>query len=128
MKILLDTHIFYWLATDSSRVAPSLRGFLDDLENEIFFSSVVSWEIAQKRAKGKLHFTGSPAQVAAKMGLSKLAITAEHAEAAAELPPYHFDPFDRLLIAQAQTEGLVLATADPVMIRYGIGTLRNAFK
>lgn len=125
MKVLLDTHIFYWLATDASRIGPQLRQILDDTENDLYFSAVVSWEIAAKRAKGKLHFTGSPSAVARKTGLIPLPILSEHAEGSADLPGFHLDPFDRLLIAQAQIEGLVLATADPVMTRYGIRILPN---
>ncbi len=77
-----------------------------------------------KHATGKLHFSGSPMVVAKRIGLPELAITAEHAEVAGELPLYHRDPFDRLLIAQALVEGLVLATRDTAMKRYGIRVLR----
>jgi PIN domain nuclease of toxin-antitoxin system len=77
-----------------------------------------------KRAKGKLHFSGSPIAVAKRIGLPELAITAEHAELSAELPLHHRDPFDRMLVAQAQVEGLVLATRDTAMARYGIRILR----
>ena len=77
-----------------------------------------------KRSKGKLQFSGSPMAVARRIGLAELAITAEHAEVAGELPLYHRDPFDRMLVAQAQVEGLVVATRDTAMARYGIRVLR----
>jgi PIN domain nuclease of toxin-antitoxin system len=77
-----------------------------------------------KRGKGKLDFSGSPIAIARRIGFTELAITAEHAEVAAELPGYHQDPFDRILIAQALVEGLVLATRDSAMTRYGIRILQ----
>jgi PIN domain nuclease of toxin-antitoxin system len=123
MRILLDTHTFLWMERDRDRVAPSAREVLDDPSHEVWFSAVSSWEIAVKRAKGKLHFSGSPAAVARRIGLPQLAITPEHAEASADLPLHHHDPFDRLLIAQAQVEGLMLATRDTAMARYGIRIL-----
>jgi PIN domain nuclease of toxin-antitoxin system len=110
--------------TDRSRVLPSALEILDDRVHEVWFSAVTSWEISVKKAKGKLHFSGSPLAVARRIGLPELAITAEHAEVAGDLPLYHRDPFDRILIAQAQVEGLVLATRDSAMARYGIRILK----
>jgi len=109
---------------DRSRVLPSALEILDDRAHEVWFSAVTSWEIAVKRAKGKLEFSGSPLAVARRIGLPELAITPEHAEAAGDLPLHHADPFDRILVAQAQVEGLVLATRDTAMARYGIRILR----
>ncbi len=124
MRILLDTHTFLWMDSDRDRVLPSALEILDDRAHEVWFSTVSSWEISVKRAKGKLHFSGSPIAVAKRIGLPELAITAEHAELSAELPLHHRDPFDRMLVAQAQVEGLVLATRDTEMARYGIRILR----
>lgn len=110
--------------SDRGRVlAPALE-ILDDRAHEVWFSAVTSWEISVKRSKGKLEFSGSPIAVAKRIGLLELAITPEHAEVAGDLPMHHQDPFDRMLIAQAQVEGLVLATRDTAMARYGIRILR----
>jgi len=112
------------MASDRARVLPSALEILEDRNHEVWFSAATSWEITVKRAKGKLHFSGSPIAVAQRIGLPELAVTAEHAEVSGELPLHHRDPFDRLLIAQAQVEGLVLATRDAAMSRYGIRTLK----
>ena len=125
LRLLIDTHIFVWMTSDRSRISRQLQERLDDPENEVFFSAVCSWEIATKRAKGKLYFGGSPLEVAKKIGLTSIAITGEHCEAAAELPQHHRDPFDRLMVAQALVEGLILVTHDPVITRYSIPVMRN---
>ncbi len=103
---------------------PYALEILDDRAHKVWFSAVSSWEISVKRAKGKLHYSGSPIAVAKRIGLPELAITAEHAEVAGDLQLHHGDPFDRILIAQALVEGLVLATRDTAMARYGIRILR----
>ena len=123
MRILLDTHTFLWLATDSKRIQAEALRSLSDTSNEVVYSAATSWEIAVKRASGKLRFTGSPVAMARKIGLTELPMTAEHSEAAGDLPLHHSDPFDRMLIAQAQVEGLVLATRDGVLGRYGVRLL-----
>ena len=124
MKILLDTHTFLWMVTAPDELSANAREAFADASHEVWFSAATSWEIAVKRAKGKLEFSGSPLVVARRLGLPQLAISAEHAEVAGELPMYHRDPFDRLLVAQAQVEGLVLATRDSAMKRYGVRMLR----
>ena len=124
MRLLLDTHTFLWLVTDRSRLDPHAAATLTLLENEVYYSAATSWEIATKRAKGKLEFRGSPVDLARSKGLTVLPISGEHCEAAAALPAHHFDPFDRLLIAQAHLEGLLLATRDQVMGRYGVRILK----
>jgi PIN domain nuclease of toxin-antitoxin system len=124
LRILLDTHLFLWMIQDARRVPPVLKAKLDDLENEVVFSAVLAWEIAVKRAKGKLHFSEQPTVAAKRIGLLPLPITADHCEFAADLKSHHSDPFDRLLVAQAQMEGLVMATLDPVMKQYGIPLLQ----
>ncbi len=88
------------------------------------YSAVVSWEIATKQQSGKLRFSGSPLAVARKVGLTELPITARHCEVSGELEPHHRDPFDRLLIAQAMVEGLVLVTHDRMLAAYNVPTLR----
>jgi PIN domain nuclease of toxin-antitoxin system len=124
MRILLDTHTFIWMTSDRERVEASALEILESQDHEVWFSAAISWEIVVKRAKGKLHFSGSPLFAARRIGLTELAMTAEHSEASGELPRHHRDPFDRMLVAQAQVEGLVLATRDTAMARYGIRVLK----
>lgn len=124
LRLLLDSHIFLWMTTDRLKVSGAILKQLDDPENEVIFSAVSSWEIAIKRAKGRLHFSGSPAAVAEKIGLPILPITAEHCELAGELPLVHSDPFDRLLIAQAKVEGCAIVTRDAIIARYQVPVLR----
>lgn len=81
------------------------------------------WEIAIKRQVGKLRFDGSPADEVSGAGFRHLSITAAHAEAAGDLPPHHRDPFDRILVAQAQAEGLTLVSRDAAFNRYDVRVL-----
>ena len=99
--ILIDTHIFLWLQTSPERVSPGLD-LLEDENTTVLLSAVSSWEIAVKWRIGKL----------------PLPVLHSHALAVASLPSHHRDPFDRLLVAQAMTEGLPLMTGDPVMRAY----------
>jgi PIN domain nuclease of toxin-antitoxin system len=124
MRYLLNTHIFLWMIVDRDRVRPAVLRELDDPENEIFYSSVVSWEIETKKRSGKLHFSGSPSGVARRIGLIELPVSAAHSEIAANLEGHHKDPFDRLLIAQAMVEELILVTHDAKLHAYNVPMLR----
>jgi PIN domain nuclease of toxin-antitoxin system len=123
MKLLLDTHAFLWWDTNDDRLPVSVRSAIASPRNEVFVSAVTVWEIAIKRASGKLTFHGSAAKAIEQHGFLPLPITVEHAECAGELPQLHRDPFDRLLVAQAQLEGLVLATVDEQILRYPVPRL-----
>ena len=125
-RLLLDTHIFLWMLAAPERLAPHVLAAMRDPSNEVIFSAVVAWEIAVKRAKGKLNFVRSPQAAAKSQNLPELAISAIHCEIAAALENHHRDPFDRLLLAQAETEGLVLVTHDAMLARYGVPILRNS--
>jgi PIN domain nuclease of toxin-antitoxin system len=96
---------------------------LRDLQNEIFVSIASVWEIAITRASGKLEFAAPIAETVAKLDFELLPISAAHAEHAGGLPRHHGDPFDRLLVAQAMLEGLVLGTQEAALGRYGVPTL-----
>jgi len=89
-------------------------------QNQVYVSAVTVWEIAIKRALGKLKFAGSAGIAIAEDGFVPLPITVEQAEWAGRLPPLHRDPFDRLLVAQAHLEGLVLVTVDEQILRYQV--------
>lgn len=123
MDLLLDTHIFLWWDSDRPELGPSARSAIRDPANTIFISAVSIWEIAIKRRLGRLPFEGSPTANIARNGFLPLAILPEHAERAGDLPLLHADPFDRLLIAQAQSTGMTLVTVDPHIRRYPVAQL-----
>ena len=118
MRILLDTHIFYWLFYDQRKLPSAARTILDDAD-AVFVSAVSLWEIAIKVRVGKLkadipELLGS--LEAAK--LLELTVLARHTPIVSVLPLHHADPFDRLLIAQAMSEPLHLITTDPLLKQY----------
>ncbi len=124
MKVLLDTQVWLWMQAAPGRLAPSARSLIEDVENTLLFSAASSWEIAIKYARGWLPLPERPeAYVPERMrtsGVVGLPIEHAHALRAAGLAPHHRDPFDRMLIAQAQLEGASLATADPAIKRYEV--------
>jgi PIN domain nuclease of toxin-antitoxin system len=120
MKLLLDTHVFLWWDSKDGHLPGALRSSIASLENEVFVSAVTVWEIAIKRASGKLTFAGSAARAIEEHGFQPLAIMVAHAEWAGSLPQLHRDPFDRLLVAQAQLEGLTLVTIDAQILHYQV--------
>ena len=123
MRLLLDTHMFLWWDRQPPRVPPALRAAIEDNTTQVFVSVATVWEIAIKRATGKLQFAASIIDTIEKLGFELLPITGPHAEHAGGLPRHHNDPFDRLLIAQAYLEGTVLGTQDPAMRSYGVTML-----
>jgi PIN domain nuclease of toxin-antitoxin system len=103
------------------------RSAIEDGSNDVLVSAAVAWEITIKHALGKLSLPLDPiayfpARLSA-LGFQALAITADHALAVGKLPPYHNDPFDRIMIAQAQMEGLTFVTKDPIAATYRLKTL-----
>jgi len=125
---LLDTHVWLWLLSDPERIRPDLLSELRDSRTRLLLSAASSWEIAIKWAVGRLPLPAPAASyVPSRMQRSSvegLAVAHAHALQVAALPPYHRDPFDRLLIAQAQLEGLTLATADRVFGAYDVPVVR----
>jgi PIN domain nuclease of toxin-antitoxin system len=124
VKYLLDTSVWLWSLTASERISPEGRELLVRGRREIYLSAASSWEIGIKSALGKLRLPEPaisyvPKRMAAQ-GLRPLPITHSHARAVSELPPYHSDPFDRLLIAQAQIEGMAILTADRAFQPYPV--------
>ena len=122
MRLLLDTHLLIWAAEDSGPGA--LRGadvLIDDPANDLMFSAASIWEMAIKFALRRPDFPFDPRTLRRALldnGYEELPVTAEHAAATTDLPPIHKDPFDRLLVAQAAVEGLLLLTTDTVVARY----------
>jgi len=118
MRILLDTHIFYWLFYDQHKLPSAARTILDDAD-AVFVSAVSLWEIAIKVRVGKLK-ADVPELISSleAANLIELPVLARHTPLVSVLPLHHADPFDRLLIAQAITEPLHLLTADPKLKQY----------
>lgn len=123
MRLLLDTHALLWWLSDSSRLSSDSRQAITEPENVVFLSSVVVWEIRIKESIGKLDLPQGFRDVLDAEAFVELPMTSEHAHAVRDLPMLHRDPFDRLLIAQARTEGLTLVTRDPEIGRYDVRLL-----
>ena len=122
-RLLLDTHALVWWLSDVSRLSQAARAAIAEPRNDIFVSAISGWEIAVKRAKGCMTAPDHLSEMIEERGFNHLPLTFHHAEQAGLLPMHHRDPFDRLLVAQAQAEGLVLVTRDARIPHYGIRTL-----
>jgi PIN domain nuclease of toxin-antitoxin system len=124
MKLLLDTHVWLWLQSARQRIKPSVLELLADTDNVLLLSAASAWEIAIKYSIGRLDLPAPPDEyVMARMGQSgtlSLPVDPRHALHVAKLPMHHRDPFDRLLIAQAQLEHAVLVTVDPQIRDYEV--------
>ncbi len=124
MKILIDTQIFLWLFGFVSRISPDVENLLKSGNHDIYLSAVSVWEIAIKFGNGKLQLPDKPEIFIPdrmnRAGFKRLEITHEHALAVANLPQIHKDPFDRLLIAQANAENLTLLSADKIFAQYKV--------
>jgi PIN domain nuclease of toxin-antitoxin system len=123
VDLLLDTHAFLWWTAVDPRLIEAARAAIADPANRVIVSAVSVWEISIKRTSGKLAFRDDILQVLASTGFETLDITPAHADMAGALPMHHADPFDRLLIAQARIEGLVLVTQDRHLLPYGVPVL-----
>jgi len=120
VKLLLDTHVLLWAAGEPKRLPAVARKLINDVRNELLFSVASLWEIV-KRSLGRDDFRVEPRVLRRGLldnGYAELAVGGEHVLAVDGLPPIHKDPFDRLLVAQAQIESVTLLTADPLLGRY----------
>jgi PIN domain nuclease of toxin-antitoxin system len=121
LRLLLDTHLLLWSASQPDRLSAEARSLLQDPANDLVFSVASLWEISIKRGLGRADFRVEPRVLRRGLrdhGYIELAIAADHALAVDLLPPLHKDPFDRLLLAQAVMEGITLLTADPLVASY----------
>lgn len=121
MRLLLDTHIVLWAAGVPHRRSSLVRDLIDDPANQPYFSSASIWEIAIKNPRGRGGTVPDPHALLRGLtnhDYTELPVTSAHAAAVANLPPIHRDPFERILIAQAQVEGITLLTADATVARY----------
>jgi PIN domain nuclease of toxin-antitoxin system len=115
VDLLLDAHVLLWWDQSDTRLSLQVRTAIADAGNRVYVSAASPWEIAIKARKGKLRYTGSPAALIEANGFLPLPISPVHAEAAGTLAWSHRDPFDRMLVVQAQREQLVLVHADPII-------------
>ena len=124
MNLLLDTHILLWWLDDSPELLPSAIEAIASGDNPAFVSAATIWEIVIKRALGKLDVPDDFQEVLEQQPFRHLEITSAHAFQVGSLPMFHRDPFDRLLVAQCQIEGLTLITRDPDIKRYDVSILQ----
>ncbi len=121
MKLLLDTQLLLWAASEPARLRPVARRLIEDPQHELLFSAASLWEVAIKASLERDDFVADARVLRRALldnGYVELPITGEHAVAVAGLPPLHRDPFDRLLVAQAAVEGVTLLTADAIVAKY----------
>jgi PIN domain nuclease of toxin-antitoxin system len=121
VKLLLDTQLLLWAAGHPKRLSPTARKLLHDPQNELWFSAASLWEIAIKSTLGREDFRVEPRLLRRGLldnGYVELPVTSQHAVSIDVLPPLHRDPFDRLLLAQALSEGITLLTGDEQLAQY----------
>ena len=123
MTLLLDTHILLWWLADDPSLPDRARVAIASPDNEVLVSAATAWEMAIKKAAGRLEAPDDLLEALDTNRFETLDITALHALAAGGLPPHHLDPFDRLLIAQAQVEHLIVVTVDDRFPLYGVELL-----
>jgi PIN domain nuclease of toxin-antitoxin system len=121
VRLLLDTHILIWSVHDSSHLSANAKNLITDLDNELFFSAASLWEIAIKTSLGRGNFQVDLKRLRSALlqtGYDEIQVLGSHSFALSGLPPIHKDPFDRMLVAQAISEGVTLLTADPTVASY----------
>ena len=127
MRVLLDTQCWLWMTLAPERFSARARKLVEARDTLLYLSAASAWEIAIKHALGKLRLPEPPATYVptrvAALGVQPLAIEHSHALRVAELPPHHRDPFDRLLIAQAQIDDLSILTSDSLFDAYDVATI-----
>jgi PIN domain nuclease of toxin-antitoxin system len=127
LRLLLDTHAFYWWHSGDPALSVPARGAIADSQNDKYVSAITAWEIITKFRSGKQpEFAGIAADVAAVVaahGFIPLPITIGHAQVASDLPPHHKDPMDRFLIGQAIAEDMTIVTAGRIFVSYPVRLL-----
>jgi PIN domain nuclease of toxin-antitoxin system len=120
VDLLLDTPAFLWWLGDDPKLGPEARAHIAKRGNSVYISAAAAWEIAVKRASGKLEAPGAIEGWVEEEGFVELPIAVAHAVRSAELPRHHGDPFDRLMVAQAQLEDLALVARDDQIDKYDV--------
>jgi PIN domain nuclease of toxin-antitoxin system len=127
VRLLLDTHTLIWAALDDSRLSERARSVLLERQNSLFLSAASAWEIVIKYQAAKLRLPDAPERFLRRclhlLTVETLPVTFEHAVRVETLPGHHRDPFDRILIAQAQCESLPILTRNDAFSRYAVETL-----
>lgn len=123
MILLLDAHALLWALSGSRELRPDARSALEDPANEVLVSAGTVWEIEIKRAAGRLEAPSDLLQAIQATGFMTLPITAADAERAARLPPYHGDPFDRMIVAQSRRLDAFIVSRDRSLDAYGVDVL-----
>jgi PIN domain nuclease of toxin-antitoxin system len=121
MNLLIDTHLLLWAAATPERLSKEASSLIQDRDNRLYFSAVSIWEITIKHGLGRVDFRVDPALLRRGLvenGYDELPVTSTHAIEIGRLPAMHKDPFDRMLVAQAGSEGLLLLTSDTHVARY----------
>lgn len=124
MRYLLDTHVFLWSVADASRIALPVRKIIESPDNVIFVSLISLWELRIKESLGKVTLPKNFYRSLESAGFELLALNLEHIQALGDLPPHHRDPFDRMLIVQAQCEQMTLITRDEEIQKYDLSLLK----
>jgi PIN domain nuclease of toxin-antitoxin system len=128
VRLLLDTHVFLWVTLTPLRLSAAAREAIADRANEVYVSAAAMWEIVMKFPSGKLQLPMDPGNYVpsrmAAMGFASLPVTQVHVLAVSSLPATHKDPFDRIMIAQAQIEGLTFVTRDATLLTFPVNTLQ----
>ncbi|OJW47964.1 MAG: twitching motility protein PilT [Alphaproteobacteria bacterium 41-28] len=122
---LLDTHVLLWWLADDPSLSPKARVLISDEKALVFVSAASAWEIVVKKALGKLEAPDDLEIALKENNFKELPITIRHALAIGHLPNYHQDPFDHMLVAQAQCESLTLITADKKLLQYDIAYVKT---
>lgn len=123
MRLLLDTHAYLWWLAADPQLATEAQNAIADPISDVYVSAATIWEASMKTAAGRLDVKGDLVEHVRSNNFAPLSITIEHASAAAKLPAHHKDPFDRMLVAQARAEGLVLVTRDAALAAYDVPVL-----
>ena len=122
-RLLLDSHVLLWALSDVPRLRVDARDLIADSSNYVAVSAVSVWELRIKAAQGKLSVPDTLEEATRRSGFAELPITFDHAKRAAVLPAVHGDPFDRMLVAQAQIEQFEIVTRDRILVEYGVGVV-----
>ncbi len=124
MRLLLDSRAYLWWLMDDHSLPPAARQAISEPQSVVFVSAATIWELGIKQQLGRLRVEDADLEAEiVENDFLELPMEARHAQRAAALPPHHPDPFDRMLIAQTQAEGLVCVTGDEEFAEYGIATL-----
>lgn len=124
MRLLLDSHVLVWWAAIPGRLRSSTRDAINSPANDVVLSAAAVWELGLKVSRKKLSLPEDYVARLIAAGLEELPVTSAHARRAVALPPLHGDPIDRLLVAQALVEGLVLVTSDRAILQYDVPTMQ----